>query len=190
MLKTLAVRHRLSLTFPALLLAFAAILAALAVPSDRTAHAQSASGSHEGTAGPHQVVVEVIPASPIVGKVQFRVRPANQSTGVPVTDARIEIFVGRSGHEEIKTPALSSPADPATYTGNVEIDQPGDWAVRVHVESPGGQGDFAFPISVRPRARSGEGLVAPTLVYLGAALIILGGVAWLVRSSRKARRGR
>ena len=143
---------------------------------------------HEGISGPYRVTVEVEPPFPIAGKVQFRVRPVDASTGIAVPDARIEIYLGRDGREEIKTPALNSPADRTTYIGNAEMDQAGEWNARVELKSNTGAGEFSFTMRVRPRARSGKGLVAPTLVYLGAALIVLGGVAWLVLASRRTRR--
>lgn len=151
------------------------------------AQAQATTGVHEGTAGPYHLVVEVVPALPVAGKVQLRVRPALDGTGEPVTDAHVEIYIGRDGHEEIKTPALNAPADRTTYTGNADLDRTGDWQVRVRVEADAGTGDLTFELPVRPRVRSGGGLVAPTLVFAGAAVIIVGGVAWLVVSSRRAR---
>lgn len=142
---------------------------------------------YEGVAGPYRVTVEVVPPFPIAGKVQFRVRPVEDSTSVAVPDAEIEIYLGRNGREELKTLALNSPADRTTYIGNAEIDQVGEWNVRVEVKSDTGEGDFAFAMPVRPRVRSGGGLVGPTLAYLGAAVLILGGAAWLVLASRRAR---
>lgn len=149
---------------------------------------QEAGSLHQGIAGPHRVTVEVVPPIPIAGKVQFRVRPVEDSTSLAVSDAEIEIYLGRDGREELKTPALNSPADRTTYIGNAEIDQVGNWNVRVQVKSDAGSGDFTFAMPVRPRVRSGSGLAAPTFVYLGAAVLILGGVGWLVMSSRRARR--
>jgi hypothetical protein len=153
------------------------------------AFAQPVTGVYEGVAGPYRLSIEVVPAVPLAGKVQFRVRPVLDASGVPVTDARVEAYLGRKGREEIKTPALNSPADRTAYVGNAEVDRAGDWSVRVDVSSDAGRGEFAFVMPVRSRARSGRGLVAPTLVYLGAAVVVLGGIGWLVRSSRRARRG-
>ncbi|MBI2965094.1 MAG: hypothetical protein HYY34_02690 [Chloroflexi bacterium] len=154
----------------------------------RFALAQQETGVHEGVAGPYRLGIEVVPKVPLAGKVQFRVRPVLDPSGAPVTDARIEVYLGREGREEIKTLALNSPADRTAYVGNAEVDRTGDWSVRVDVASDAGRGEFAFVMQVRPRARSGRGLVAPTLVYLGAAVVVLGGIGWLVRSSRRARR--
>lgn len=171
------------------------ILAALGISAwlpgaaaSASALGQEAGSLHEGVAGPHRVTVEVVPPFPIAGKVQFRVRPVEASTSLPVPDAEIEIYLGRDGREELKTPALNSPADRTTYIGNAEIDQVGDWNVRVEVKSDAGSGGFAFAMPVRPRVRSGSGLAAPTFVYVGAAVLILGGIGWLVMSSRRARR--
>ena len=107
-----------------------------------------------------------------------------------MTGARIDVLLGRGGRDELITPALAAPTNPGTYVGNAEPDQAGDWTVRVEISAAAGRGEFSFPLTVRPRARSGRGLVAPTLVYAGAAVVILGGVGWLVRESRRARRSR
>jgi hypothetical protein len=170
------------------------ILAALATSvwlpgaaASASAPGQEAGRLYEGVAGPYRVTVEVAPPFPIAGKVQFRVRPVEDATSVAVTDAQIEIYLGRDGREELKTPALNSPADRSTYIGNAEIDQVGDWNVRVEVKSNAGSGDFIFAIPVRARVRSGGGLVGPTFVYLGAAVLILVGAGWLVLASRRAR---
>jgi hypothetical protein len=167
-----------------------AIVATLLAGSFRTAVAQGASGVHDGVAGPYRVSVEVLPAEPVAGKVQFLVRPSALASGMPVSGARVEVMLGRGGRDELITPALAAPTNPGTYVGNAEPDEAGEWSVRVEVKAAAGEGTFTFPLTVRPRARSGRGLAAPTLVYAGAALVILGGVAWLVRESRRARRTR
>jgi hypothetical protein len=165
-----------------------AIVGTLLASSSRTAVAQGASGVHEGVAGPYRVSVEVVPARPVAGKVQFLVRPSELSSDLPVSGARIDIVLGRGGRDELITPALAAPTNPGTYVGNAEPDEAGEWTVRVELRAAAGEGNFFFPLAVRPRARSGRGLAAPTLVYAGAAVVIVGGVAWLVHESRRVRR--
>jgi hypothetical protein len=176
-----------------------AIAGTLLAGNSRVAAAQDAGGIQgggginegiEGIAGPYRVSVEVVPAEPVAGKVQFLVRPVELSTGHPLTGARVDVVLGRDGRDELITPALAAPTNPGTYVGNAEPDQAGEWTIRVEVAASAGEGEFSFPLAVHPRARSGRGLAAPTLVYAGAAVVILCGVAWLVRESRRARQTR
>jgi hypothetical protein len=169
------------------LIALLAVLA-FALPWSDVALGQSGPGVYEGVAGPYRVVVEVVPERPLAGKVQFRVRPTIASDAAAVQDAMIDVYLGRNGAEGLKTPALNSPADRTVYVGNADLTRAGDWHVRVEMRSPAGTGAFEFTLSVRERARSGGGLVAPTFVYLGATVLIAVGVGWLVIASRRARR--
>lgn len=153
------------------------------------AHAQATSPqTFEADAGPYHVVVVVLPARPIVGELQFHVRTTLAATGAPATNPRVWVILGRRGLQEIKTPALRSPSDDTLYVGNAEIVHAGPWALLVSVSSADGEGEAEFEIEVLGRGRSGEGLVAPTMAFAGAAAAILAGVGWLILQSRRARR--
>lgn len=154
----------------------------------RFASAQADSGTYEANTGPYHVAVDVLPERPIVGDLQFHVRPTLAATGAPVADARVWVILGRRGIQEIKTPALRSPTERTTYVGNAKISRPGTWTVVVEVSAAEGSAEATFEIEVASRGRSGEGLVAPTMVYAGAAVVILAGIGWLIIQSRRARR--
>jgi hypothetical protein len=129
----------------------------------------------------------IVPAYPRVGKLQILLRPQWNATNEPITDAAATIWLGRDGAWELRSPALSQPADRGTYYSSIEIDDPGDWRARVVVASGDDVGVVDVDLRVRSRARSGAGLWGPTLVYLGASVLIVAGVLWIVFSAKRAR---
>lgn len=160
----------------------------LVVAAPPLASSQAESEAFQGQAGPYHLVVDVLPARPVVGDLQFHVRPTLTATGATASDPRVWVILGRRGIQEVKTPALRSPEDPTTFVGNAKVNRAGTWEVFVEVTSAEGSGEASFSIEVASRGRSGEGLVAPTMAYAGAAVVIVAGIGWLVLQSRRARR--
>ena len=148
-------------------------------------------------AGDFQVAMRWLPPAPQVGYVNVAIRPTLAANGEPVTDARVIVVAERSlvvGGESVVEPefevvAVNTPNSPTIYRANMKFEEAGNWVLHTRIDSPtAGETDFRAPIVVLPapiEPGSGGGWV-----FLGIFIVLVGGAAYLIWSSGRARAAR
>jgi hypothetical protein len=141
--------------------------------------------------GPYEIVASGWPEHVIVGNLRVGVQLTNTASGEAVTDATVRVYAyPPDGGERQVSPALNAPHDPTTYIASLELLEEGDWTIQVDVQGAQGPASAGTPLHVNQRARGGDTLVWGSALFGLVALVFAGGTAWLVFSSRKARRQR
>ena len=145
----------------------------------------------EDPAGPHMVLLQVSPLSPIVGTSRFAVRIRDTVTGGDVDNALVRVYATPSekGKKQF-SPALNSPFDPIYYLAQLDLEHPGIWAIDVEVDSDLGSGTTVMSIQVQQRQRSGTGNAWGSGLFILIILTFILGISWVSYSSRKALRQR
>lgn len=141
--------------------------------------------------GPETVVVYMEPELPVVGGVHFEVAVSRTDTGQPIRELQVRVYGDPPVEGTRQTSrALDTNERPGIYAGNLEMDKAGTWVVSVDlVSTPDAPPvSLKFPVEVRARGRAATGL--GTLVWALISAAIVGGVAWLWWSSKRARRVR
>ena len=141
----------------------------------------------EDVVGPYTIQVQVSPVTPFPGISRFAVRVRDNVTGEDISDAIVRIFVTPSEKGEKQySPALNSPFDKVFYLAQLDVEQPGLWAIDVEVESDLGNGATVMSILVSDRSRSAESGAAGQALFAMVTLSFVIGVSWIWYSSKKA----
>jgi hypothetical protein len=80
-----------------------------------------------------------------------------------------------SEHAEADTVTFEAGHEKGEYAGEIAIDEPGDWAIRVHLTIQGETMEVEFPLTIaHPKSGSGilTGFLALNAVILVAALVL------------------
>ena len=137
--------------------------------------------------GPYTIQVQVSPVTPFPGISRFAVRVRDAETGEDISDAIVRIFATPSEKGEKQySPALNSPFDKVFYLAQLDVEQPGLWAIDVEVESDLGNGATVMSILVSDRSRSAESGAAGQALFAMVTLSFVIGVSWIWYSSKKA----
>lgn len=162
-----------------------------ALPNLPTAQVTPTSDALEvfnGRQGPYEIAVTVQPEQPSVGTVHFSVRVVDAETSQPIEGAQVVVVAtAPQGEPVYGSPALSSPAAPSSYIGNITFYSPGQWSVEVRVQTAEqGEAEVGFPLDIAPQATppAFEGVFVLALII--AALV--GGAAYIWYSARRHHR--
>ena len=146
------------------------------------AHVGSPNVFFDGHAGPHAVRVVIRPPAALPGNAQIDVRVSDSAiSAVTVRPA----FIGAGPEADpAPTPALAVAGDAQLFTAICWLSRSGTYAVRISLESPGGDGVVEVPL----RAASFVRPVMPpalggTLATLGVFLFI--AAAWLAGAAAR-----
>ena len=139
-------------------------------------------------AGAYRITGIADPSRLSLGTVLYTITVVNSENAQPVSDAKVTIYTRHEVEDIVGwAAALNRPSNPGTYEATVQLEDAGIWHTSVEVSSSLGRVEVEVPplTILQPRqTRSGS------LVFLGAFLAILLGVAYLVWSSRKAIKAR
>ena len=176
---------------PLLLLALAAALAvASALP--RPAAAQEIIGLDtqiwdEVPAGPYTVTVEAKPL-PSLQAAQFFIKVADTASGAPAGDVKVRVLASLQGADEHGYALATKVDTPGVFTATLIIETPGIWETDLELEAPAGDTylteGFDFEV-IAPTSRPEAGLV-----FIGVAVVLLAGGAYLVWQIRRTQRER
>ena len=141
-----------------------------------------------GQDGQFEVVMAALPEKPVVGIVHFSITPVDAASGTVISDADVTLTVSRGpGKRPILARAVNTPAAPQYYDANITFVSSGEWTAVVEVRSDAlGEAtvETSFNIDERRIPASSSG----AFVLLGILVLFAGGVTYLWRSSRRARR--
>ncbi len=139
-------------------------------------------------AGAYWISVIADPSRLSLGTVLYTINVVDSENGQPVSDALVTINT-RSQVEDIPgwAAALHRPSNPGTYEATLQLEAGGTWRSSVEVSSSLGRVEVDVPPLTIPQPRQTR---SGSLVFFGAFLAILSGVAYLVWSSRKAIKAR
>jgi len=140
-----------------------------------------------GTGGPYEIIVGVQPHKPKVGIMHISVSVVESGTDRPIDDVVIMIIAHDSEGQPIyQAPALQDPQDPNFYDANITFYNPGQWSLKIKVDSETrGPGEAMVPMYISPTSLDPgiEGLFVLLIIVGG----ITGGVLYLSWSSRRKR---
>ena len=125
-------------------------------------------------AGPYEISVGTVPATPDVGVFHMTMTIADASTKDYIVDAEVRITgAGPDGAADEIGPiaATASVRDPLFYEANPSVDREGTWVFTIAVAAELGEGSANLPVDVR-EANPLIGIV--TLLALIAFLVIIG----------------
>ena len=143
-----------------------------------------------GNAGPYAIEAEVRPL-PSLQALQHTVKVTHADTGEPAEDVRVTVYASRQGSSDETGYAIATPFSdgPGVYFAVVKFKKPGVWETALALESHDGNeyglGDN-FTFEVPPPSQNLEA----GLVFLGVALMLVGGsayIAWQVRRNMRRR---
>lgn len=141
----------------------------------------------QAVAGPYDVVAEAQPL-PSLQAAHFIVSVTDTASGSPAADLRVTILTSRSGSEETGWAHAISPNTPGIYSATVELKTPGTWETTLLIEPADGGSygvdGFTFTV-IAPSANPEAGLV-----FIGVAVVLLAGAAYLVWRARRTQRAR
>ena len=141
-------------------------------------------------AGAYRITVIADPSRLSLGTVLYTITVVNAENAQPVSDAKVTIKNIRNEAEHVdRWPvAVHQPSNPGTYKATVQLDFASTWQTSVEVFSSSlGRVEVDVPPPDIPQPRQTR---SGSLVFFGAFLAILLGVAYLVWSSRKAIKAR
>ena len=141
----------------------------------------------ETVTGPYTVLAEARPL-PSLQAANIIIRVSETETGRLAEDVRVTVFTSLSGSDETGWAHATSPNAPGVYSATVELKTPGIWDTALEVQSPDGtpypaQG-FVFEV-VPPTTNPEAGYV-----FIGVAVILIGGAGYLVWRIRRTQRQR
>ncbi len=189
---SLGARGRAGFALPAGV-ALAALLLALLIPAlwPGVAGAQDIEGlksqQTKGVAGPYTIEAEARPL-PSLQAAHHIIRVTDSDTGAPVENVRVTVLTSLQGTEESGWAYAISPNTPGVYSATVEIKEPGTWETTLLIEPPDGGSygidGFTFEVIAPTQDR------AAGFVFLGVAVVIIGGGVYLTWQSRRNGRRR
>ena len=169
-----------------------AVMAALAVVLLATPVVSGQESAKEEVhfVGDHDVIVVPVNLNLGAGSAQFSAIVTNPETGETVPDARVVFlaFNERDGESGVKEGepgwaiATNSPAAPEQYDVHLKLDSTGVWTVSVDVSSSIGADLVDVSTLDVPSVNR---LTQGTWVFVGAFVIILGGIAYVWWSARR-----
>ena len=165
------------------------LLAALIVGPIGPAQAQQTGARpYRVEAGPFMIVIFSNPSGLSLGTIDYIVTLAEPVTARPITDARVLIkAVPAEGGQQGVAIALSTPANPGSYTARVELDESGVWRMSVDISNQQGHVEIEAPQQIVPIPRKST---AGGLVFVGAFILIALGasyITWTIRRAQKSR---
>ena len=141
-----------------------------------------------GISGPYELTAFVSPAIPTLGSAKAFVRVNNAQTGEPVADADVRITItGSNKNNSGWVIALNSPADPETYSTEIDFQHPGHWFLNFQVTSILGIGHLDAEIQVPSSPRTGSGIIVWLLILIALGVITL-RIWWGTKVTARARR--
>ncbi len=137
--------------------------------------------------GPYTVVAEA-KALPSLQAATIIANVTDTDTGNPVEDVRVTVLTSLSGSDETGWAHAISPNAPGVYSATVELKTPGIWDTSLLIEAPDdaqypAQG-FVFEV-IPPSTNTEAGYV-----FIGVALVLAAGAAYLVWRIRRNQRQR
>jgi hypothetical protein len=118
------------------------------VYADADADADAKNIVFNGEISTYNIMVQILPNTPVVGPVQFRIYPTHLNSDDPVEKAIITIIVN-SNKESFMSRAVNSPNNPDIYFANLTLYQPGQWNVEVEISTiPDRKHSIFFPITI------------------------------------------
>jgi len=130
-------------------------------------------------AGPYVVSVWTRPTPARVGPLDVSVAVMDPATERPITDVRVALRGERlDGGEAVARTAAEAGRNRFGFHGDLGIPVAGRWRFTVAVEGPGGRGETAFELDVRPP----RPLIWSLLPGILVALALFG---WLLTRSAK-----
>ena len=125
--------------------------------------------------GPYEIIVGIIPATPVVGVIHFSVTVVGANSGDPVSDAMVTIAA--QGPQDLAAGPVTivNTATSYYYDANITVAAIGDWQFQVTVDSPLGKERVTFPLRVQT-VTVNWGAIASVLVaiLLVVPLVVLG----------------
>jgi len=141
----------------------------------------------ETLTGPYTVIAEAKPL-PSLQAANIIVQVSETATGERAEDVRVMVFASLSGSDETGWAHAISPNTPGVYSATVELKTPGTWDTSLEIQSPDGTPYPAegFVFEVIPATNNPEA----GYVFIGVAVVLAGGAAYLVWRSRRNQRQR
>lgn len=140
----------------------------------------------ETVSGPYTVIADAQPL-PSLQSAQFFIQVYDTASGAPVDDVRVTILTIWSGGDQTGENIALSPKVPGLYTATLKF-KPGRWETTLLIEPPdgGSYGADGFVFAVpEPSSNIGAGFV-----FLGVAVVLAAGAAYLVWQARQNTRRR
>ena len=138
-------------------------------------------------AGPYSVVVEAKPL-PSLQAAQFFITVADAASGAPAGDVKVKVIASLQGTDEYGHALATKVDTPGVFTATLKIETPGIWETDLEIESPAGDtylaDGFDFEV-IAPRGSWQAGGV-----FVGVAVVLLAGGAYVVWQIRRAQRRR
>ena len=138
-------------------------------------------------AGPYSVVVEAKPL-PSLQAAQFFITVADAASGAPAGEVKVRVLASLQGAEEHGYALATKVDTPGVFTATLSIETPGVWETDLEIESPAGDTylteGFDFEV-IAPRGSWQAGGV-----FVGVAVVLLAGGAYVVWQIRRAQRRR
>ena len=145
----------------------------------------------DNSAGPYNVTISQSPARAVLGTIRIVVEPVDAETGLPVENAIVRVFgTPPDGGERQYSPALNSPTDRRLYFGQIVLEDAGVWTIDVEIDSPIGRSIAIAQTTIYGRARSSNGALVGTALFVLVSGGFAGGGVWLWYTSKTARRRR
>ena len=141
-----------------------------------------------GISGPYELEAFISPAIPTLGSAKAFVRVKNAQTGDPVANAEVRITItGSNTNSSGWVIALNSPANPETYSTEIDFQHPGEWFLTFQVTSIIGVGHLDAEIQVPPSPRTGSGVFIWVLILIALGAITV-RIWWGTRTTARTRR--
>ena len=143
-------------------------------------------------AGPYTVTVEAKPL-PSLQAAQFFITVDDAATGAPAGDVKVQVLASLQGTDEHGYAHATLVDTPGVFTATLIIETPGVWETDLLLEAPDGStyGAEGFDLEViAPTAQREAARLEAGLIYIGVAVILLAGSAYLVWQIRRTQRRR
>ena len=143
-------------------------------------------------AGPYTVTVEAKPL-PSLQAAQFFITVDDAATGAPAGDVKVQVLASLQGTDEHGFAHATLVDTPGVFTATLIIETPGVWETDLLLEAPDGStyGAEGFALEViAPTEQREAARLEAGLIYIGVAVVLLAGSAYLVWQIRRTQRRR
>ena len=180
--------------FVALMLAFlsALLLATVSDALGPTVGPVSANGAtrvivDDERAGPYLLRVGILPGSPKVGVLHVSILVQDAAGKATVSDATVMMAATGPEDSSSRAPvrALNQPQSPQLYEGNINLDVPGIWTLKLNTDSNLGKGSLLVHLEVTESTGFNSLFIAVGVVVV----LIVGSLIWS-EAQRNRRRSR
>jgi hypothetical protein len=145
----------------------------------------------DDSAGPYNVKISQSPARAVVGTIRIVIEPVDAETGLSVENAIVRVSGTPPGDGERQfSPALNSPTDRRLYFGQIVLEVAGLWTFDVEIDAPQGRAVAIAQTTIYGRARSSNGPLVGTILFILVSGGFTGGGLWLWVTSKAARKRR